>query len=574
MAEPTNTAEITQTQVANQGMISTIGNTLEKFRKFSNEPAVQRSIPVMITLFVIFIGLIFYISFREPSRTTLFSSLPEHEKSRVIDVLRSNGIDVSIDSSTGEILVPAPEYYEAKMKLAAEGLPSSVPQGYDLLEKIPMGTSRSVEFMKMKQTQEIELARSINEISYIIGARVHLAIPEKSVFVRQSPPPTASVFVKLSDGRVLNREQIRSIVHIVSSSIPNMSSDNVTVVDQYGTLLSKPEDDPMIALTEKQLNHRIKIESLYRERILSLVSPIVGAGNLTAQVNVEMDFTNTQTTEEVFDPESVAPRSEQNSSDESTDRPARGIPGAVANQAPLAADLGVEAPVGGEPQEFKQRSQSNVKNYEVSKKLSTVIGQIGKIRKVKAAVLVKNKTVETPEGIVTESISEEEQQKISSLVKEALGFNEDRGDSIVVTSGDFIEEMSVISTKWYEESWFQNLVGQISTVLILAIITFGALKPLLNRILVPSAGAGSGVPGAMSESDLEAEEAEEVQVQEGESLEDIKAKLKPKKSAISADMLDTANTYDDKVAVIRMIVGDEGGKVSNVFRQLMKKDAD
>ncbi len=574
MAEPTNTAEITQTQVANQGMISTIGNTLEKFRKFSNEPAVQRSIPVMITLFVIFIGLIFYISFREPSRTTLFSSLPEHEKSRVIDVLRSNGIDVSIDSSTGEILVPAPEYYEAKMKLAAEGLPSSVPQGYDLLEKIPMGTSRSVEFMKMKQTQEIELARSINEISYIIGARVHLAIPEKSVFVRQSPPPTASVFVKLSDGRVLNREQIRSIVHIVSSSIPNMSSDNVTVVDQYGTLLSKPEDDPMVALTEKQLNHRIKIESLYRERILSLVSPIVGAGNLTAQVNVEMDFTNTQTTEEVFDPESVAPRSEQNSSDESTDRPARGIPGAVANQAPLAADLGVEAPVGGEPQEFKQRSQSNVKNYEVSKKLSTVIGQIGKIRKVKAAVLVKNKTVETPEGIVTESISEEEQQKISSLVKEALGFNEDRGDSIVVTSGDFIEEMSVISTKWYEESWFQNLVGQISTVLILAIITFGALKPLLNRILVPSAGAGSGVPGAMSESDLEAEEAEEVQVQEGESLEDIKAKLKPKKSAISADMLDTANTYDDKVAVIRMIVGDEGGKVSNVFRQLMKKDAD
>ena len=173
---------------------------------------------------------------REPSRTTLFSSLPEHEKSRVIDVLRSNGIDVSIDSSTGEVLVPSPEYYEAKMKLAAEGLPSSVPQGYDLLEKIPMGTSRSVEFMKMKQTQEIELARSINEISYILGARVHLAIPEKSVFVRETANPTASVFVKLADGRVLNREQVRAIVHIVSSSIPNMSSDNVTVVDQYGKL--------------------------------------------------------------------------------------------------------------------------------------------------------------------------------------------------------------------------------------------------------------------------------------------------------------------------------------------------
>ncbi len=572
MAEQTQTTtELASTQVGSTGLLSTIGNSLEKFKKFSNEPAVQRSVPVMIGLFVIFLGLIFFITFREPARTALFSSLPEHEKSRVMDVLRTNGIDVSIDRATGEILVPSPEYYEAKMKLAAEGLPSSVPQGYDILEKIPMGTSRSVEFMKMKQTQEIELARSINEISYILGARVHLAIPEKSVFVRESSPPTASVFVKLADGRVLSREQIRSIVHIVSSSVPNMSSDNVTVVDQYGGLLSKPEDDPNVALTEKQLAHRIKIESLYRERILSLVSPIVGAGNLTAQVNVEMDYTNTQTTEETFDPESISTRSEQNSSDESTDRPARGIPGAVANQAPLAADLAVEQPEADEPQEFKQRSSSNVKNYEVSKKLSTTIGQIGKIRKVKTAVLVKNKMVETAEGLSSEPLGEEDKEKISSLVKEAVGFNGDRGDSIVVTSGDFIEEMDVISTKWYEESWFQNLVGQFSTVLILAIVTFGALKPLLNRILVPTAGV-SGAPG-MSESDLEAEEAEEeVQVQEGESLEDIKAKLKPKKQTISAEMLDTANSYDDKVAVIRMIVGDEAGKVSNVFRQLMKKD--
>lgn len=572
MAEDIQTAEIAKTQITNQGFLANVGNSLEKIKKFSNEPAVQRSIPVMITLFVIFIGLVFFISFREPSRTTLFSALPEHEKSRVMDVLRANGIDVSIDRTTGEILVPSPEYYEAKMKLAAEGLPSSVPQGYDVLEKIPMGTSRSVEFMKMKQTQEIELARSINEIANIVGARVHLALPEKSVFVRDSSPPTASVFVKLADGRALGLEQIRSIVHIVSSSIPNMTSDNVTVVDQYGSLLSKPEDDPNLAMTEKQLAHRVKIESIYRERILSLVSPIVGAGNLTAQVNVEMDFTSNQTTEEIFDPESISTRSEQNSQDESTDRPARGIPGAVANQAPLAADLQVDAPETGSAAEFKQRSSSNVKNYEVSKKLSTTVGQIGKIKKVKTAVLVKNKIVETPEGTVSQPLSDEDKEKITSLVKEAVGFNEDREDSIVVTSGDFIQEMDVITKKWYEESWFQNMVGQLSTVLILAIVTFGALKPLLNRILVPSAGVGGGVAGA-SEADLEAEEAEdEVQVQEGESLEDIKAKLKPKKSTISADMLDTANTYDDKVAVIRMIVGDEAGKVSNVFRQLMKKD--
>jgi len=238
----------------------------------------------------------------------------------------------------------------------------------------------------------------------------------------------------------------------------------------------------------------------------------------------------------------------------------------------LAADLQADTPETSDPQEFKQRSSSNVKNYEVSKKLSTIIGQIGKIKKVKTAVLVKNKIVETPEGTITEPLSDEDKEKISSLVKEAVGFNVDRGDTIVVTSGDFIEELNIISTKWYEESWFQNIVGQMSTVLILAIVTFGALKPLLIRILVPTGGV-SGAPG-MSEADLDAEAEEEVEVQEGESLEDIKAKLKPKKTAISAEMLDTANTYDDKVAVIRMIVGDESGKVSNVFRQLMKKDAD
>ena len=569
MAEQTQNIK-TVNELSNSGsnLISRATNMLENFQKFSNEPAVQRSIPVMITLFVIFIGIVLFVSFREPQKTALFSALPESEKSRIVDVLKANGIDVSIDRTTGEVLVPSPEYYEARMKLAAEGLPSSVPQGYDLLEDIPLGTSRSVEFMKMKQTQEIELSRSINEISHIIGARVHLAIPERSVFVRESAPPTASVFVKLADGRVLSKEQVQSIVHIVSSSIPNMASDNVTVVDQYGTLLSKPENDPNSALTEKQLAHRLKVEKLYRERIISLVTPIVGPGNLTAQVNILMDYTSSQVTEEVVDPESIAKRSEQNSAEESADRPARGIPGAVANQAPLAAELGTEAPQSEAEAEFRQRSTSNVRNYEVSKKLSTMVKPVGVITKVKTAVLVKNKLVETPEGIVSQPISDEDREKISSLVKEAVGFEEDRGDSIVVTSGEFIDEIDVIETKWYEKSWFQNMVGQLSTVLILAIITFGALKPLLNRILVPVSAGGTMV----TDSDIEDEKEEEVEVQEGESLEDIKAKLKPKKSAISAEMLDTANTYDDKVAVIRMIVGDESGKVSNVFRQLLQKE--
>ena len=281
-----------------------------------------------------------------------------------------------------------------------------------------------------------------------------------------------------------------------------------------------------------------------------------------------MDYTSSQVTEEVVDPESIAKRSEQNSAEESADRPARGIPGAVANQAPLAAELGTEAPQSEAEAEFRQRSTSNVRNYEVSKSLVQWSSLLELLKKVKTAVLVKNKLIETPEGIISQPISDEDREKISSLVKEAVGFEEDRGDSIVVTSGEFIDEIDVIETKWYEKSWFQNMIGQLSTVLILTIITFGALKPLLNRILVPVSAGGTMV----TDSDIEDEKEEEVEVQEGESLEDIKAKLKPKKSAISAEMLDTANTYDDKVAVIRMIVGDESGKVSNVFRQLLQKN--
>ena len=312
----------------------------------------------------------------------------------------------------------------------------------------------------------------------------------------------------------------------------------------------------------------MKLGEIYRARVLSLLTPILGVGNITAQVNVDVDFTTQNITEEVVDPESIAKRSEQNSAEESADRPARGIPGAVANQAPLAAELGTEAPQSEAEAEFRQRSTSNVRNYEVSKKLSTMVKPVGVITKVKTAVLVKNKLVETPEGIISQPISDEDREKISSLVKEAVGFEEDRGDSIVVTSGEFVDEIDIIETKWYEKSWFQNMIGQLSTVLILAIITFGALKPLLNRILVPVSAGGTMV----TDSDIEDEQEEEVEVQEGESLEDIKAKLKPKKSAISAEMLDTANTYDDKVAVIRMIVGDESGKVSNVFRQLLQKE--
>jgi len=556
----------------NTGIVSRISTSISNVRKITSDPAVQKSIPLIFGVIVAFIGLIVFFTMQKSDMTTLFASLPESEKAAVIQTLKQNGVDVSLNPTTGEVIVPVAEYHESRMLLAGEGLPSSVPNGYDTLGDMPMGTSRSVEAVKIKQSLEAELSRSINHISGISSARVHLAIPEKTVFAREIAHPSASIFVKLSNGRSLGRQQVQSIVHLVASSVPNLPSENITVVDQFGELLSKPSSDSSATASNEQMSQTMRLGEIYRSRIISLLTPIVGAGNLKAEVNVDMNFTKSEITEESVDPKGNALRSEQTSLDESANPEARGIPGALSNAPPLAPDLKKEAPENkGVGANLKQRSQTSVKNYEVSRKVETTTAQYGQITKIKAAVIIREMKSVSPEGTVTfEKFSDEKLVEIKSLVQEALGFDETRGDSVTVTSSPFVDALEAEIVPWYENESIKELAQQLATVLILAIVIFGALHPLLKRVLVP-AGYTSGVGSvALDEED---DVDDKIEVQEGESLEDIKAKLKPKKSSISAEMLDTANTYDDKVAVIRMIVGDEAGRVSSVFKGMIEKDS-
>ena len=556
----------------NTGIVSRISTSISNVRKITSDPAVQKSVPLIFGVIVAFIGLIVFFTMQKSDMTTLFASLPESEKAAVIQTLKQNGVDVSLNPTTGEVIVPVADYHESRMLLAGEGLPSSVPDGYDTLGDMPMGTSRSVEAVKIKQSLEAELARSINHISGVSSARVHLAIPEKTVFAREIALPSASVFVKLSNGRSLGRQQVQSIVHLVASSVPNLPSEKITVVDQFGELLSKPSSDRSTTASDEQMSQTMRLGEIYRSRIISLLTPIVGAGNLKAEVNVDMNFTKREVTEESVDPKGNALRSEQNSLDESANPEARGIPGALSNSPPLAPDLKTETPeskaVGGN---LKQRSQTSVKNYEVSRKIETTTAQYGEITKIKAAVIIREMKTVSPEGTVSfEKFSDEKLSEIKSLVQEALGFDKARGDSVTVTSSPFVDALEVEVAPWYENESIKELAQQFATVLILAIVIFGALHPLLKRVLVP-AGYSAGVSSMALDEEDDADE--KIEVQEGESLEDIKAKLKPKKSSISAEMLDTANTYDDKVAVIRMIVGDEAGRVSSVFKSMIEKDS-
>ena len=565
---------------------------LAKVRETMEQPGFRRAFPTLLASLTAVAAVILYISMQKPEMTTLYSSVSETEKSKIIDSLQNMGIEIQLDPATGELMVPTNVYHQARISLAAQGLPEYSGGSFGSLENMPLGISRSVEGLKLRQAQEAELGKSITEISSIQSARVHLALPEKSVFVRDQTPPTASVFVNLKNGRKLDQAQVLAITNLVSSSVPAMSPSKVSIIDQFGNLLSNSPDDPDQALADSQLEYRMRLENIYRNRIKSLVTPIVGSGNINAQVNIEIDFTRKEISQEIVDPDTTATLSEQNSLNVTAKKDAVGIPGAIANEPPQEATVnqeqnqaGLAAQVGTgnqvEDENFETKSSTNLKNYEVSKTYETVKNSSNLITRIDAALLIRDRTVISPDTgeEISEPVSAEVITQVENLVKSALGIKPERGDSLTVTSQPFVEEFQGFVTKWYEGVWFRSIVEKTLLVLLIGVVALGVVRPMLNKILVPTASTNSVVELYAEAETMaavaakRATETEAVEVDEGESLDEIKAKLKPKKKGgISADMLDTANTYDDKVALVRIIVTDEAGRVANVFKQLMRED--
>ena len=571
------------------GFLAAPTQALSKVREALDQPGFRRAFPTILASLTAIAAVILYVSMQQPTMTTLYSSVSESEKSKIIDSLKNMGIEVQLDPATGEILVPGNVYHQARISLAAQGLPEYSGGGFDTLDNMPLGISRSVEGVKLRQAQEAELSKSITEISSIKSARVHLALPEKSVFVRDQMPPTASVFVSLKNGRKLDQTQVLAITNLVSSSVPAMSPSSVSIIDQFGNLLSNAPDDPDQALADSQLEYRMKLENIYRNRIQSLVTPIVGAGNVNAQVNLEIDFTRKEVSQEIVDPDTIATLSEQNSLNVTAKKDSVGIPGAISNEPPQEATVNQQQNQAGvatneaqrEEDKFETKSSTNLRNYEVSKTYETVKNPSNLITRIDAALLIRDRKVINPDtGLETyEPVPEEVITQVENLVKSALGIKEERGDSLTVTSQPFVEEFEGFVTKWYEGQWFRSIVEKSLLVLLIGVVALGVVRPMLNKILVPTASTNS-VMELYAEAETMAEvaakratETEAVEVDEGESLDEIKAKLKPKKKAgVSADMLDTANTYDDKVALVRIIVTEEASRVANVFKQLMRED--
>ena len=571
------------------GILATSSNALARVREAIDQPGFRRAFPTLLASLTAVAAIILYWGMQKPEMTTLYSSLSESEKSRVLNSLKNMGVDVQLDPATGEILVPADEYHQSRISLAAQGLPEFSGSDTNNLDNLPLGISRSVEGVRLRQVQESELAKSITEISSVKAARVHLALPEKSVFVRDQTPPTASVFINLKNGRKLDKTQVLAITNLVSSSVPGMNPANVSIVDQFGNLLSNAPDDPDQALADSQLEYRMRLENIYRNRVQSLVTPIVGSNNINAQVNLEIDFTRREVSQEIVDPEASATLSEQSSLNVTAKKEAMGIPGAIANEPPQEATINQEENQAGaaqnnateEKQKFETKSSTELKNYENSKTFETVKNPSNVITRIDAALLVRDKKVIDPETeeVTYEPVSPEVIEELRNLVKSALGIKPERGDTLTITSQPFVEEFEGYEEKWYETPWFRSTIENGLLVILIGIVALGVVRPMLNKILVPTASTNS-VMELYAEAETMAEiaakratETTAVEVDEGESLDEIKAKLKPKKrGGISADLLDTANTYDDKVALVRMIVTDEAGRVANVFKQMMRDD--
>ena len=545
---------------------------LASVQEFLKQPAIVRSTPIMLVGLVILVGLGAIFSMREPAMTQLFPHLGEEDKALVMQNLEAQGIKGKLDASTGQLLVPRNDYYKAKMQLAAAGLPKASVTGYDLLSQLPLGASRAVEQVKLKQAQESELARSIMEIRDIEGARVHLALPERSAFVRDQTPPSASVFLRLSPGRSLSVGQVQSITHLVSSSVPYMPVDSVTVVDQSGGLLTNPSRDTEVGLSSQQLEYKSHVEKILRERVSNLLTPIVGIGNFNSEVNSDIDFTRTEQTNETFDPTTQIIRSQQETIQESAEGRARGIPGATANTPPNTPALAATPPsnaaaAASATDSTRNKSSTTVRNYEVSKEVRSTRRATGDVKRLTLAVVVRSGTSVDENGKVIEKpLGDDEKGRLTQLLQEAVGYSADRGDKLTIISSSFAEEKKYESRSWYDAPWLEDAIKQIAIVLILGVVVLGALKPFLERLLDRSMTA------SMRTDEPITGDGETIEVREGESLEQIKARLKPKKAAISAEMLDTANTYDDKVTLIRMLVGDDATRVTAVLKSLIQRD--
>lgn len=484
-----------------------VGDSLSKLTTPApwREAPVVRQVAVLAALAaVVAIGVGVALWSQEPNYRPLFSELSGSDAVSVTDALTSSGVPFQIDSATGTVLVPAERVNEVRMQLSAMGLPETAGAvGLEMLrEKQDLSTSQFVEGMRYIHALETELARSISSLRNVRSARVHLAMPKESVFVRRRTPPSASVVLELSSGRRLQGDQVTAIVNLVSSSIPALTPDRVTIVDQHGALLTEARDNSQMMASSREYEYRRQLESDYRERILSVLEPLVGKGKVRAEVTAELNFDTQESTREQYLPDGRVVRSEQINESESADNDPIGIPGALSNQPPGegttdAESAGVLGGINGSSQ------RSSTRNYEIDRTISHTRRSVGAVQRLAVAVVIddpepvateataeEGAAEDAEEGTVTvepeTGYSDEQMARFNQLVQSAIGLVPDRGDTLSVINSPFqpvVYEPMPEPAIW-EQAGFQQIVKYVLAGLVIFSLVFWVVRPMV-RALVP-----------------------------------------------------------------------------------------
>ncbi len=483
---------------------------------FSNLP-VMRQIALLLGLSAsIAIGVWVVIWSREPIYRPLFSHLNSTEASEVVDVLQRNGFDFKLNKDTGTIMVDSDDVHDARIKLAAEGLPRGSGRGYEIFSNgSSFTTSQFMETARYRHALETELSRTIAKFNHVKNARVHLAIPRQSAFIRHGRKPSASVFLTIYNGYSLRKHSIASITNLVASSVPSLSSDNVTVVDQNGQLLNEGGGHNLMSMTDKFFDYRQELEQAYSDKIKEILEPILGVGRVRAKVSADIDFTMSEQTRESYNPDLPALRSEQEMREKrSSNSGPGGVAGATQNQPPGEGDLQTTQTVtaGAAQGSDKDSKVQFYKNYELDKTISHTKQQPGRIQRLTVAVLIDNKySVDKDSGEVSNApVSAEELGKIRLLVADAIGINIKRGDSINVINVAFnkpapLEELPPIP--FYKQGWFWEIAKQALGGLFILILVFGVIRPILKNMSNQGKKlADAQMEGAEAKAKLEAPE--------------------------------------------------------------------
>ena len=532
-------------------------------------PAVRQILLLVGIAAAVAAGFAAFFWSQSPNYAPLYARMDSTETAQISEALRSAGIEYKLDGGSGGILVPASRLHEIRLELASQGLPAGAAAGMtSIQDQSSFGVSQFMEGARYQYALEAELARTISHIGAVADARVHLALPKQSAFLRERRSGSASVLLQLLRGHPLEADQASAIVNLVASSVPNLDPKNVTVIDQHGRLLSSGSSNWADAQTVNQFRITQKIEESYKRRIEEILSPLVGPGRVQAQVSAVLDFTVTEETRESFDPANAVVRSEQINEEQKLgdSATAEGVPGALSNQPPETAAAEGD-PAATTESELVNSSRSATRNFELDRTVSRTRPQPGTIQRLSVAVLIDDRVIagggetaaagdgdDATSAAGAVPLTAEEIDRYTSLVKEAVGFNEARGDSVVVLNETFHSPPELPAAEEppiWKQPVVRDVMQQGAGIVLVIILAFGIVRPMLR-----------GLVSANNMSSAQYITSGEASFSGGQPVPQL---------AEDANALPSPS-FDEKVAAAKNMTGHDPARVAQVVRKWVAED--